>query len=87
MVVAILGVVDIISALVLLALKWGILKTAGWVAVILLGGKALLTFGDFASIVDLGCIAVFVLAIFGVYGVWSYIAVLWLLQKGVFSLL
>ncbi|MBI5872125.1 hypothetical protein HZB88_03495 [archaeon] len=87
MVVAILGIIDILGALALFVLKWGILKTVGWILVIFLGAKALLTFGDFASIVDLACVLIFILAIFGVYGIWSYIAIVWLLQKGIFSLL
>ncbi|MFH1455877.1 MAG: hypothetical protein ABIF40_02920 [archaeon] len=83
--VYILGAIDILAGLSLLLLKFGLFEPFAWVMLILLTIKSLPFITSFASIVDLLAAAFILLAIFGTFNAISVLAILWLLQKGLFS--
>ncbi len=87
MLIKIFGIMDIIAAAVLLLLKWDIGKIAGIILALYLIAKAVYFMADIASIVDIAAGAFLILAVFGFYHVLTYIFVLWLLQKGVSSVI
>ncbi|MDI6738443.1 MAG: hypothetical protein QME12_08110 [Nanoarchaeota archaeon] len=86
MLIKILGTLDIISAAVLLLLRWDMGHIPGVILGIYLLVKSLYFLTDVSSIVDIGAGIFLILAALGFYHVIAYIFVLWLLQKGVSSL-
>ncbi len=87
MIVKLFGVVDLLAAVCLILLKWGIGSKIGLVLAIFLCVKGLIFFYNWASVVDLISVLVLVLAAFGYYFSFSWLFSLWLLQKAFFSLL
>lgn len=85
MLLKILGALDILVALVLFLLKYGMPNWAAWAAVVYVCAKAFLAIKSIASIGDIIGAALIVLAIFGHFNILTYIAVIWFLQKGVAS--
>lgn len=87
MVLKLLGLMDILSITALLLFKYGLISQKFLIiAMIYLIIKAVIFFKDFASLIDFGVAIVFALALFGIYNVLTWIAVLWILQKAVLSL-
>lgn len=90
MLIKLFGLADVASAISLVLLSWGF---RGWVvsfaivSAIYLSVKGVVFFFDFASLLDLFSAVMIVLVIAGFESVIVYIFVLWLLQKGVRSLL
>ncbi len=87
MIVYLLGILDILVGISLLLLKFNVefipIFFAGFVAV-----KGLAFIKNIASIADIACGFIFFYAIYsGYFGIFAYMAVIWLIQKGVFSLL
>ncbi|MDP2908827.1 MAG: hypothetical protein Q8N77_03395 [Nanoarchaeota archaeon] len=83
-----MGLMDLLTVTTLLLFKYGIIQQKFLiVAVAYLIIKGVIFFRDIASIVDVGVAVVFILAMFGIYNVLTWIAVLWVLQKAVFSML
>lgn len=87
MLLKILGMFDIISAAILFLLKYGVWEWVAWVCVVYIVAKSVFCIKSMASIGDLAAAGLFVAAIFGYYNILTYIAVLWLLQKGIVSFL
>lgn len=85
--VKILGIVDLLAGLSLILLKFNLLKQFALIVGLVLLIKSLMFLGNIASFIDIIAVAVIVLAFFGVYGIVSWISVVWLVQKGLFSLL
>lgn len=81
-----LGIIDILAAISLALLYWDI----HFIPYVLLGLfliKAILFFASVASFIDIIASIIFVLAIMGImFNILSWIAALWILQKGIISL-
>lgn len=87
MIIRLLGLTDLLSVACLLLFRYGIVsRTFLIVAVIYLMAKGILFFKNIVSLIDFGVAIIFVLALFHVYNVLTWIAVVWILQKAVFSL-
>ncbi len=87
MILKIFGLLDMFAAIVLLLLKFNMGIGIAWFFAIYLIIKSLLLFNAIPSILDLLSAIIIILAIYSFYGIFSYLAILWLLQKGFFSLL
>jgi len=88
MVLKIFGLLDIFAGLLLFLLKFNIGANIAWFFVIYLIVKALIFFNLFMSFIDFFIGGVFVFAIFGFFNdILALLCVIWLLQKGFFSLL
>jgi hypothetical protein len=84
--VKVLGLVDIVTGFCLILLKFNLLKQFALIMALLLLIKSLMFLGDFVSFIDIFCVGVIVFAFIGFFGVITWIAVVWLIQKGIFSL-
>ena len=84
MIMLLLGILDLISGIILLVLNFKILVFA-WVLAIYLIAKFLI-FMNFVSFIDLVSGLLMIAAIYGFYPVITWLAVIWLLQKGLFSM-
>ncbi len=80
------GLLDLVAAIMMLLVRWNIGKTLGLIMALYVVVKSLVFIKDMASVVDLLAGIFFVLALFDYYNIITYILVLWLLQKGVVSL-
>ena len=83
----ILGVLDILAAISLILLNFGLLPVAAALFAIYIFIKSIVFFKDISSIIDLAVFIIFILALFGTYNFLTYAAIIWLLQKGIVSLL
>lgn len=81
----ILGLMDILTGISLGLSYFGYFKEIGLIFALYLLIKSIIFIKGFASWVDLLTVIVFLLVIYGGYGLWVWIFVLWLLQKGIFS--
>ena len=85
MLVKLLGILDLLAAIFLILLRWGIGSDVGLVIGILLGIKSLIFLSNWASIVDLISVVILILAALGHYYYFSWLFSIWLLQKAFFS--
>lgn len=85
MIVWILGILDILAGLSIFSLyfPWGTLVV--WCFIFYLLAKSLPFIKSFASIVDIIVAIIFIVTILGYTGIWTYLGVIWLVQKGVAS--
>ena len=81
-----MGLADVLAAASLMLLRWNLVKPLAYVCLAYLVIKSFRYFKDFASTLDLLAAITIGAALMGYYGIFSYIMVLWLLQKGVRSL-
>lgn len=81
-----LGILDILSGIMMILLKYFPLKFA-WIFVFYLGIKSLIFIKNIVSIIDLIAVIFFILALFGIYNILTLIFAVWIIQKGFFSLL
>ena len=82
-----MGLMDILSIAILLLFKYGLISQKFLiVAIIYLMIKGIMFFKNIVSLADFGVAIIFILALFGIYNVLTWIAILWILQKAVFSL-
>ena len=79
------GLVDLLAALSLFLLQWDIGRTFGLVIISIFLLKSIVFFYDIASVLDLLTVLFFILALLGVYVFFSWVFILWLLQKAFFS--
>jgi len=84
--IKILGAVDVLTGISLILLKFNLLKQFAIIMAFLLLIKSLMFLGNFASFIDIFCVVVIGAAFFGFYGTLTWIVVVWLIQKGIFSL-
>lgn len=83
-----LGLMDIMSITSLLLFKYGIIPQKFLIiAIIYLMIKGIVFFKNIVSLVDFGIAIIFILALFGVYNILTWIAIIWILQKAFLSLL
>lgn len=87
MLIFILGIMDILAGLSIFMLGSSLGPPVVWFFVLYLVAKSLPYLRSIASIIDIVVAIVFVFAILGYVNVFTYIGVLWLLQKGIISFL
>jgi len=87
------GLLDILTGMALLGLYFdffniAFLKVIFIFVFVLFLLKSLFFLPNIASFVDLICVAFFILGLFGLFSpFFTWVAVFWLLQKGIFSLI
>jgi len=81
MLVKIFGLLDLIAAILLVSLKWGIGKNIGWIFAIYLIVKSIVFFGSWMNILDVIAGSLIIAEIFGYYLTLSWIFVVWLMYK------
>lgn len=86
MVVKILGAADLLAALSIVLLKFGIIPTMALVLAIYLIIKGVVFIKNISSIVDIAAGAAMLIAFYGNFNIATWIAAIWLTQKGVMSL-
>tara|TARA_Y100000310_G_C20685589_1_gene818721 strand:+ start:3153 stop:3461 length:309 start_codon:yes stop_codon:yes gene_type:complete len=85
MIMAIFGILDLVVAGTLISLKWGVGTKIAWWGAIYLTVKAIPFIKDPASILDIFTAIMIILAIFDIYFIGTYLAIIWLVQKAIFS--
>ncbi len=82
-----MGLMDLLSVASLLLFKYGIIsQTFLIIAVVYLMVKGIIFFRNIVSLIDFGVAVIFILALFGIYNVLTWIALVWITQKAVLSL-
>lgn len=87
--VKVLGVFDLISALSLSLLYFGVGSWLGWLCglYLLIKGGIFLLLRDYVSLIDVFAgLFIFLVIYLNLHSIFSFVFVVWLLQKGVFSL-
>ncbi|MBU2634187.1 MAG: hypothetical protein KJ674_02995 [Nanoarchaeota archaeon] len=84
--VKLLGVVDLLAAFSLILLKFGLLKQFAIIIGLILLVKSLVFF-NIVGFIDIIAVFVMALAFMGISGIITWVFVVWLIQKGLFSLL
>jgi uncharacterized membrane protein HdeD (DUF308 family) len=87
MVVKLLGMFDLLSGIVLILLRFNLIKWVGLFFAAYLILKAILFIRDITSFIDIIAGIFIILAVLGIFNILSWIFVIWLLQKGIFSLM
>ena len=87
MIIKLFGILDIVSAFLLILLKYHVGETlalffAGYLII-----KGLIFFGGINTFFDLTAGVLLILATQGVYSLFYWIVILWLFQKGIVSLI
>ena len=82
-----LGLLDILSGLIIIILKFGVFPELGLFLSIFLGIKSLIFIKDIASVLDLITAVFLCLAALGFYFSFTWIFSIWLLQKGLITLI
>jgi len=80
------GMIDLLSALALVGAVFGFTSNYELILVLLLLIKSVPFIPDIASIVDVFAAGIFVLAILGFTGFYTWIVIIWFAQKGLVSL-
>lgn len=86
MIVKLLGIFDLIAAIIFLLAQWDILTKLGIVVAIYLIIKSLIFIKDFTSWIDLAAGIYLLLVVFNIHSAFSVIFIFWLGQKAFFSL-
>lgn len=87
MILKFLGLMDLLSITSLLLFKYGVIPQIFLIiAVIYLMAKGVLFFRNIASLLDFGVAIIFILALFQIYNVLTWVAIIWVLQKAILSL-
>lgn len=84
--VKILGLFDVLAGISLILVKFGFNGLAILFSVYLIL-KGLVYIKDLISVADIICGVAVILAIYGYFNIFSWLVALWLLQKGIISLL
>ena len=87
MIIKLFGFLDLLSAFLLILLKYGIGETFAYFFAGYLILKGLLFFGGIKTLFDLAGGVLLILAAQGVYSLFYWIVILWLFQKSLISLL
>ncbi|MBS3108553.1 hypothetical protein J4409_01650 [Candidatus Woesearchaeota archaeon] len=86
MIIYLLGLLDLLTAISLILLRFKVDFFALFFALYLII-KSVLFIKSLASVFDLISGIVFILALYGYFGIITYIASIWLIQKAIFSFL
>jgi len=84
--VKILGLVDLLAGISLFLLKFNLFKQFAIIMGIILLVKSIMFLGNIVSLIDIIAVVVIFLAFMNIYGIITWLVVIWLIQKGVFSL-
>lgn len=84
--IKLLGFLDVLAAINLILIKFSFDSLAILFSIYLII-KGLVYIKDLISIVDIICGVVILMAFYGYYNIFTWLVVLWLLQKGIVSLL
>ncbi|MBS3144482.1 hypothetical protein J4208_02755 [Candidatus Woesearchaeota archaeon] len=87
MIIKLFGFLDLLSAFLLILLKYGIGETFAYFFAGYLILKGLLFFGGINTFFDLAGGVLLILAAQGIYSLFYWIVILWLFQKSLISLL
>ena len=87
MIIKLFGLLDIIAGFLLILLKYHIGETLALFFAAYLIIKGLVFFGGINTFFDLTSGVLLILAAQGVYSLFYWIAILWLFQKGIISLI
>jgi hypothetical protein len=87
MIIYLLGILDILAGLSLFSLRFEVGYFIAALFTVYLFLKSLVFIKNWASYIDLIVVVLFIIALVGNFNFLTYIGVLWLLQKGAFSLL
>lgn len=87
MIIKLFGVLDMISAILLILLKYGIGETFAYFFAGYLILKGLLFFGGINTLFDFAAGVLLILAAQGIYSLLYWIVIIWLFQKSIISLL
>tara|TARA_Y100000310_G_C20633538_1_gene789959 strand:- start:1420 stop:1686 length:267 start_codon:yes stop_codon:yes gene_type:complete len=87
MIVKLFGLMDLFAALLFISLQWGIGKGVAIFVAVYLVVKSLIFIGDITSWIDLVAGIYLFLVIYEIHSFFSFLFILWLLQKAFFSLL
>lgn len=87
MIIKLFGVLDMISALLLILLKYDIGVTFAYFFAGYLILKGLLFFGGINTLFDFAAGVLLILAAQGIYSLFYWIVIIWLFQKSLISLL
>lgn len=85
--IKLLGIIDLIIALIFILVQWDIGIKYAAIAAIYLIVKGIIFIFDIASVIDLITGVYLILVILGIHSAFSVIFIIWLAQKGFFSLL
>jgi len=85
--IKLLGIMDLIIALIFILVQWDIGLKYAIIAAIYLIVKGIIFITDIASIIDLITGVYLILIVLNIHSAFSVIFVIWLVQKGIFSLL
>ncbi|MFH1332156.1 MAG: hypothetical protein ABIH63_02625 [archaeon] len=86
MVVKLLGIFDLLAALSIILLRFGVAKTMAIALAIYLIVKGAIYIKSVPSMVDIAAGIIMVLAFYGWFSILTWVAAIWLTQKGVISL-
>lgn len=79
---------DLLSIVILLLFKYAGISQFFLIAVVIyLMAKGIIFFRNIVSLLDFGVAIIFALALFYPYNILTWVALVWVLQKSVFSLL
>ena len=81
------GLIDLFAALLFVLLRFNMGEQVVWYAIGFLLIKSVLFIRNVVSLFDLTSAAFLILAAFNVYTAFTWVAMIWLLQKGFFSLI
>ena len=83
----ILGLLDILAGVTLFSIKFSpVLLPLTLLFAFYLIGKSIAYFKTFASVVDIFVGIIMIFAVLDIYNIFTYLSILWLLQKGILSL-
>lgn len=87
MIVQLFGILDVLAALSVVLLKFKIFSVMALALGLYLIIKGLIFIKSVISWIDLACGIIIIISYIGFFSILSWIVALWLVQKGVFSLM
>ena len=82
--IILLGILDLVAALMFVLLYFGVLTFLGWIFGVYLIVKGIYYFSWMGAL-DILSGVLMILGVFGIWNFFSLFAFIWLVQKGVFS--
>ena len=87
MIVKLLGLVDLLAALSLFMLKYNMFKSFALILGLIVLFKSIIFLDLFMTSMDIFSFLFIILGYFGIFNIFSWIAIVWLVQKGFSSLI
>ncbi|MFH1210720.1 MAG: hypothetical protein V1645_02275 [archaeon] len=86
MVIKLLGIMDLLTALSIILLRFGAAKTMAFALGIYLIIKGIIFIKSVPSMLDIAAGIIVLIAFYGYFNILTWIAAIWLTQKGVISI-